>query len=295
MISVIIPSYFSQFNILECIRSLKDQITKEKYEIIIINSSIDETYKIVKRYSSTISFIQLKKRAFAGTARNIGIQKAKGNILAFLDSDCYVASDWINKIVSWHRKGYRAVGGSIINENKENIYSKAEYPLEILEFSPNNPKKEVNFISAANCSFARELFDKYGLFPDVRAGEDLLFCSKIAEKGEKIIFDPEIKAFHKNNINFRNYLKKQLMHGQYSYKIRQLARLSGSFINNPFILPFLLPLLPFLRAFRIIYRSVSLKNNLIYDIISTFPLFFLGCIMWTLGYTAGYVDQPKLS
>ena len=163
--------------------------------------------------------------------------------------------------------------------------------MEILEFSPNNPKREVRFVSAANSSFSREVFDEYRLFPDIRAGEDLILCHKIAESGEKIIFDPEIRVFHKNDISFKNYIKKQVMHGKYSYEIRQMEKLSGSYINNPFILPFLLPLLPFIRAARIIYRSICLKNKLIYDILYTFPLFFLGCVTWSFGYAKGYADQ----
>jgi len=291
MISIIIPSYCSQATIGECLGSLIAQRIEEKYEILVINSSNDEIHKIVKEQFPFVEFIQLEKRTFAGTARNIGIQKSKGDIVAFIDADCTPSSDWLSKVISWHRKGYRVVGGSIINESKKNIFSRAEYPLEILEFSPNNPKSEVKFVSAANCSFSREIFDKYGLFADIRAGEDLVLCYKIAERGEKIIFDPDIKVFHKNDISFKHYIKKQIMHGKYSYEIRQMEKLSGAYINNPLILPLLLPLLPFIRAARVIYRSVCLKNKLIYDILNTFPLFFLGCVMWSFGYAKGVSDH----
>ena len=287
MISIIIPSYHSQSTIGECLRSLKAQRVKERFEILVINSSNDETQKIVNEQFPTVQFVQLEKRIFAGTARNLGIQKSKGDIIVFIDADCAPSSDWLSKVISWHQKGYRVVGGSIINGSNENIFSKAEYPLEILEFSPNNPKREVKFVSAANCSFRRVIFDEYGLFPDIRAGEDLILCHKIAESGEKIIFDPEIRVFHKNEIGFKNYLKKQIMHGKYSYEIRKMEKLSGSYINNPLILPLLLPLLPFIRAARIIYRSICLKNKLIYDILYTFPLFFLGCVTWSFGYAKG--------
>lgn len=290
-ISIIIPSYHSQSFIADCIKSLKAQETEEKFEILVINSSQDETSKILKRDFSSVRIFQLKKRVFAGEARNIGIKKAKGEILAFIDADCKVSMDWLSKIIFWHKKGYKAVGGSLVNESIDNIYSRAEYPLEILEFCSNNPRREVKFVSAANCSFTREVFDNIGLFPEVRAGEDLLLCHKIVEKGEKIIFDPEMKVFHKNDIGFKSYVRKQIMHGKYSYVIRQMARLSGSFMNNPFIFPLWLPALPFIRALRIIYRSIYLKNKLIYDIVQTFPLFFLGCMMWSIGYTKGYIEK----
>lgn len=288
MISIVIPSYCSQPTINLCLQSLIGQKTEEEFEILVINSSADETQKTVKEHFPEVGFIQLDRRVFAGKARNIGIQKAKGDIVAFLDADCASSSDWLSKMISWHRKGYRVVGGSIVNKSQENIFSKAEYPLEILEFSPNNPRKEVKFVSAANSSFSREVFDKYGLFPDIRAGEDLVLCHKMTERGEKILFDPEIKVFHKNDIGLKIYLKKQIMHGQYSYEIRQMEKISGSFINNPLLLPVLIPFLPFIRAVRVVYRSVHLKNKLILDILSTFPVFFLGCFMWSFGYAKGY-------
>jgi GT2 family glycosyltransferase len=290
MISIIIPSYHSQSTIAECIRSLLAQKVDDRFEILVINSSSDETSRMVKENFPAVRFFQLEERVFAGTARNRGIQEANGEILAFIDADCTAPPDWLSRMLRWHHKGYRAVSGSLVNESRDNIFSRAEYPLEIVAFSPNNPRKEVKFASAANCSFQREVFRKYGLFPEIRAGEDMVFCQKITEKGEKIIFDPEIEVFHKHSINFSGFINKQLMHGKYSFRARQLAKLSGSFINNPFLFPVLLPLLPFIRASGGILRSLILKNKLIYDIISTFPLFFLGCMMWSSGYAKGYFN-----
>lgn len=124
MISIIIPSYYSQSTIGECLRSLTARRTKEKFEILVVNSSIDETTKIVKEHFPTVQFIQLEKRAFAGTARNIGIKKTKGDIVAFVDADCVPSSNWLSKVISWHRKGYRVVGDSIVNGIKKTFLVK---------------------------------------------------------------------------------------------------------------------------------------------------------------------------
>lgn len=291
MISVIIPSYFAQKTIKDCLRSLLLQKTNFPYEILVVNSSKDQTSQIIKKGFPSVRFIQLEKRVFAGTARNIGIQKAKGNILCFIDADCEANPNWLSQMASWHQKGYEAVGGSIVNKSWNNIYSKAEYPLEILEFSPRNPKREVKFISAANSSFSREALEQVGLFPDVRAGEDLVLGFNLVKKGHKILFDPEIRVFHKNDINFRAFFKKQLMHGKFSFQIRQKSKLSGSFLNKPLVLPLVFPFLPFIRTFRIISQSLRLKNKLLYDIVCTFPVFFGGCLLWTLGYIKEYIEN----
>lgn len=292
MISVIIPCYLSQSTISDCVQSILDQEIREEFEIIIVNSSQDKTPNIIRSHFPSVRLVQLEKRVFAGRARNIGIQESKGDIVAFLDSDCTASRDWLQCVFSWHNKGYKAVGGSIVNASEKNIFSKAEYPLEILEFSPNNSKREVKFVSAANCSFSREIFSKYGKFPNIRAGEDVIFSHILRDEGEKILFDPKIKVFHKNDINFRAYLKKQIMHGKNSFDIRQMRTISGSFLNNPFLFPLLLPFLPFIRVIRVILRSITLRNTLITDILTTFPIFFLGCIMWSSGYAKGYFSHP---
>ena len=78
MISVIIPSYCSQSTIIECIQSLVNQKIEEHFEILVVNSSADDTEEMVKEHFPNVEFVQLEQRVFAGTARNIGIQKARG-------------------------------------------------------------------------------------------------------------------------------------------------------------------------------------------------------------------------
>jgi len=116
--------------------------------------------------------------------------------LAFIDSDCTASADWLQKIIVWHQNGYRAIAGSIINASHANIFSRVEYILESMEFSPNNPEREAKFVSGANCSFSREVFETYGLFPDIPRGEDLMFSHNIVEQGERIVFAPEIDEGH---------------------------------------------------------------------------------------------------
>jgi len=73
MISIIVPSYYSQSTIKECLQSLMNQDIEEKFEIWVVNSSPDDTCAIIQQHFPTVYCIQLEKRAFAGKARNIGI------------------------------------------------------------------------------------------------------------------------------------------------------------------------------------------------------------------------------
>lgn len=85
-ISVIIPTYNHGKYISEAIDSVLSQIC-EPFEIIVIDDgSTDNTTEIIKPYLSRIQYLQQKNGGIS-SARNTGIQQAKGNYLAFLDAD----------------------------------------------------------------------------------------------------------------------------------------------------------------------------------------------------------------
>jgi len=90
LISIIIPYYKDEINILHSVNSAIKQSYKN-IEIIIIddeNSVISKKILLsIKKKSKKIKVISLKKNAGVSQARNFGISHASGNLIAFLDSD----------------------------------------------------------------------------------------------------------------------------------------------------------------------------------------------------------------
>ncbi|MCX0389374.1 glycosyltransferase, partial [Clostridium perfringens] len=92
-ISIIVPVYNSEKYIDRCIESLLNQ-TLKNIEIIIINDgSTDKSEEIIKYYSKSDKRVVLinKKNGGVSSARNLGIEKANGKYISFVDSD-----DWCN-------------------------------------------------------------------------------------------------------------------------------------------------------------------------------------------------------
>lgn len=94
-ISIIIPIHNSQSYLKRCIESCIAQ-TIDSFEVILIDDcSSDDSPKIIAEYVSlypnTIQAIYLKENMRQGGARNQGILAAKGEYIAFVDSD-----DWID-------------------------------------------------------------------------------------------------------------------------------------------------------------------------------------------------------
>lgn len=88
-ISIIIPTYNCEQYLPQCLDSLLAQ-TFQNFEIIIVDDgSTDQTLEIIRRYAEShpnVSVYQ-QQHAFAGVARNLGITKARGEYLLFLDGD----------------------------------------------------------------------------------------------------------------------------------------------------------------------------------------------------------------
>ena len=88
-LSIIIPVYNTEKYLRECIDSILSQNLKS-YEIIIINDgSTDNSEGIIYEYMKKYQFINYFKQSNSGqgAARNVGIDRAKGNFIYFMDSD----------------------------------------------------------------------------------------------------------------------------------------------------------------------------------------------------------------
>lgn len=92
MVSVIITTYNYENYIERAIRSALDQsLSKKGYEVIVVNdASTDRTARILENYEDDIRIINLDKNVGLAAARNIGIKKAKGQFVIFLDADDYL-------------------------------------------------------------------------------------------------------------------------------------------------------------------------------------------------------------
>lgn len=98
-VSIIIPIYNSRKYLSTCINSILEQ-TYQNIEIIIIDDgSTDNSKKIVEEYIRENNLIKYfyKKNGGVSSARNMGIEKATGKYLFFVDSDDMIEKDAINK------------------------------------------------------------------------------------------------------------------------------------------------------------------------------------------------------
>ncbi len=95
-LSVIVPVYNANKTLSKLLDSICNQ-SHQDFELIIVDDcSTDGTPEIAQTYGCKL--IRLPQNHGPAYCRNIGARNAKGNLLAFTDSDCEVDHDWLKNI-----------------------------------------------------------------------------------------------------------------------------------------------------------------------------------------------------
>lgn len=218
--------YNAEKTIKQCIESLIDQDFDGRYEILVVdNGSTDNSLEIVKRYPSVKLLFESKKGPAA--ARNKGISYAKGELIAFTDSDCEVEKNWLEKFFKYIEDNpeIAAIGGGVVNPYPRDIIAIAS---EITDFgeqvsSDKNYLRYTYAVPTNNICYRREILEEVGYFDEdfeLTGGEDISLNWKIIKRGYRILFNPDIKVIHYHRSNLKALFNKKIISGQSFYKSR---------------------------------------------------------------------------
>jgi len=253
-VSVVIASYNSKRTVEACLQSLEEQITPRGYEVILVDSSTDGTGELVERKYPHVMVHRCSERKFAGDARNLGISKARGRLIAFIDADCQAESDWIEKIVKAHESPDPAIGGAIANGTSDSYVGCAAYFCEFSGWMPGLPPQLMDDIAAANMSYKKDVFDKYGHFIEGTYCSDTELHWRLGKDGIRLRFEPSIRISHHNIDRLGKFLKHEMFHGRCFAKVR--IRAQGFSRLKRLIYVAFSPLLPVRLFYKITLNSI---------------------------------------
>jgi len=230
-LSVIVPVYNQEKIISKALVSLVNQnIPKNKYEIIVIDDgSTDKTYEILnsfkKKAGNKIFILKTINLHGKGTARNLGIKKAKNEIVVLLDGDVITSKDLLAEHLKWHQKFSKenfAVVGNITWPPQLKITS-FMYWLEHgggqLDFDNLRHQEEIDYkhFYTGNTSFKRDFLLKDGLFDEDfgrEMYEDLELAYRLQNKGLKIFYNKNARAYHYHQTDPQKYSERMIRTGK---------------------------------------------------------------------------------
>jgi len=195
-VSVIVPVYNDPERIKICIEKLLEQsYPKERYEIIIIdNNSSDDTVDIIKKYP--VKLLHEKDIQSSYAARNKGVKEAKGEIIAFTDSDCHPAKEWLENGV----RAMQSEKADLVAGKVSFIFSDKNDSFEICDSIEHMQQKDTvmrgGSAATANLFVRKNIFNEIGFFPNVKSGGDGAWTHNASKKGYKIVYYSNAEVFH---------------------------------------------------------------------------------------------------
>ncbi|GBD25089.1 Putative mycofactocin biosynthesis glycosyltransferase MftF [bacterium HR30] len=214
-ISVVICAYNAERTMDACLASLRE-LRYPNYEVIVVNDgSTDGTEAIARRYPEFRLLSQPNKGLSA--ARNAGLEAARGEIVAYTDSDCVADPDWLTYLAyKFASSDFAGVGGPNLPPPEDS--ATAAY----VAAAPGGPThvllddEVAEHIPGCNMAFRKSALEHIGGFDPVHraAGDDVDVCWRLQDAGYRIGFSPAAQVWHFRRNTIRAYLKQQMGYGQ---------------------------------------------------------------------------------
>jgi len=214
-VSVIIPVYNEEKSIEGTLNSiLTTNYSKEKFEIIVINDgSTDRTLEIAKKFESKGVKIFSKKNGGKGSALNLGIKSAKGEIIFSMDADTFVTPDSVKDMVRYFKnKKVMSVSPAMMLYKPKNILEKIqsiEYLLGLFLRKTFASLNAIYVTPGAFSAYRKSFFDRYGGYDEKNITEDLELALRIQSHDYIIENVPEAPAYTVAPNRFIHLLKQR--------------------------------------------------------------------------------------
>jgi glycosyltransferase involved in cell wall biosynthesis len=255
LVSVIIPVYNEEKDVVKCIESLAKQSHKNFEIIIVDDGSTDKTLSIAKdtaRKNKLILKTLRQNHQGPGKARNLGAKQAKGEILIFIDADMTFHRDYLKNLIKpilmdKEKKVLGTTHDYETAENIDNIWSRCWGKIRVENPNPDSAR----IFRAIRKNKFLELggFDsKYGYADD----QTLWFKYKIKPNIAK-----NTECYHKNPETLKQVYRQSRWIGASLYRDLFLLKLP---VVNILIMGLAYVLSPLLLIVMVLYRMIKRKD-----------------------------------
>ena len=222
MFSVVIPTFNRARQLRDCLASLALQdLPKRCFEVVLVDDGGSEALEEVLSPFREQLDIRLLRQTHMGcaAARQLGIEHASGEYLAFTDDDCCPAPNWLSTL------GARlaahpgcAVGGPTVNGAVDNPFSEAtQTVVRVLTEWTRDEAGFVPYCPTSNAAFpALALESVGGLDPTwaIAGGEDRDLCARWSDAGCRLLFALEARVFHFHRLTLFQFAKQHFNYGR---------------------------------------------------------------------------------
>src|SRR5207249_4956933 len=213
-ISVVVCTCNGERTIRQCLEGLV-RLNYPNFEVIVVDDgSTDGTAAIAGEYGFRL--FSTENRGLSA-ARNLGLEAATGDIVAYIDDDAYPDPDWLRYLAfTFLTTDYVGVGGPNLPPPDTGFVA------QCVANSPGGPihvllsDRDAEHIPGCNMAFRKSCLTAIGGFdPQFRtAGDDVDICWRLQELGWTLGYHPAAMVWHHCRNSVRAYWRQQVGYGR---------------------------------------------------------------------------------
>ncbi len=222
-ISVVIPVQNEADKIERCLEAVLSQSLKPHEVIVVDGHSTDGTIEKVEKFPVKLRYEGYHTR---GGARQVGMENAQGEYVAFTDASCIPGKNWLQNLVKEFSEGVIGVGGQTRNIGSKFWTRSINLAFSTFLGSANSvqgrlfkEKRTVSSISGCNSIYRKQDILEVGGFDINFTSEDADLNRRLIKKG-KLLYTPEAVVLHDQGRDLKEFAEQMYRWGM----ARVLAR-----------------------------------------------------------------------
>ena len=219
-VSVVIPVRDRAGELGRCLRSLaRVAYPRDRFEVIVVDDgSRDPSPRVAREHGARV-VASGGSGLGPAAARNRGVAVARGEILAFLDSDCTASAGWLTDLVGrFADPAVAAVGGRVEGMHVASRLDRYEAAMSSLSLGTRcrsaREGDDTFYLPSCNLLVRRSAFLEVGGFRDgMHVGEDVDLTWRLRDRGWRVEYTPAGWVWHEHRSRPGAFLRRRFEYG----------------------------------------------------------------------------------
>ncbi len=237
---VVIFDKIRKEKLVRLLESMKNQLSLYPTEIVLIHES--NTPLPTPELPVPVRYVTIPEKRGIPFNRNQGLQQARGEIIVFIDDDCWAQEKWLSSLVGPLLKDdtlFAVTSGTKIPHSTffGDCVAALGFPgggsLGFEKVWRVSAEGFTNHLAAGNCALRREVFDTIGYFDESLkwGAEDAEFSYRLERAGHLVKYAPTAFAYHEARTTLRSFVRWQLRRGRANFHLKKRIGPVGEFIS----------------------------------------------------------------
>ena len=214
-VSVVVCAYNAGDTLEDNLRSL-EALTYPDVELILVNDGSGDQTSVIGHAHPRVIVIDIPNGGLSA-ARNVGLARATGEIVAYTDADTRVDRDWLTYLVQ------PFLISDVVGSGGPNVVPADDPPMaQSIARAPGGPThvllddRIAEHVPGCNMAFRREALLAIGGFNPIylRAGDDVDVCWRLQARGGQIGFASSALVWHHHRLSVKAYWRQQVGYGE---------------------------------------------------------------------------------